>query len=425
MSGKIEVLSSPSKGSTFIATIPFKLDNSQTQALSLQKFVGQTALLLDDWEPSRLTNAKTLESAGFSVSTFSDIRKLIAEDLKQCYVFISIPYKTINLRGEIIEYLSKFNIDNLVFLFSGPSPSTQQINKLQKPPKFMRLPLMTRKLKDIDERPVVSAVSKEQTQLASLPAIKVLAVDDMELNLRLLKTWLDQTKASLDLAFSAEEAIKRCRNTEYDLILMDIQMPNMDGMQASAHIRKTPLNIGTPIIAVTAHALASQKQHFLDSGMDDFLAKPISLDKLIAIVKLWCEQEPSEDTQQSIDWLLAVSRSGGSTAEAFQFLEDFVDQLKGFANSIEQAWKAQDAQAVIDKVHKMHGACYYTGVPRLEACSLETETLLKTSPLERNSKTISTLLFEIEQTIEEWENTREGRKHMNILSENSVNGNNQ
>lgn len=411
MSGTIKVLSSPTKGSTFITSIPFKIDASNTHAALAPKFTGQTAYLFDNWQPSQGTNKQTLEAAGFSVISVVSIAEIENLNVEQAFVFISMPYQSISERGTIIEKLSSMSVENLVLLFSGPSPTSQQISKLSSFPKLIRLPLSTRKLNDINEHPISDKPNAEQSHLASLPAIRILAVDDMELNLRLLNTWLNQTKVTLDLAYSGESAIELCQTFDYDLILMDIQMPNMDGMEASSHIRKTELNIGTPIIAVTAHALESQKQHFLDSGLDDFLAKPINLDNLIGLINTWCQPVESDNDSEifkpAVDWAMAKERTSNRADEAFKFLDDFVKQLKDFALTIEQAWEQQNSQSLKDDVHKMHGACYYTGLPRLEECCQKTETLLKTTSLEKNSKAISTLLFEIEQTIEVWTTTRQ------------------
>ncbi|MDT0595564.1 hybrid sensor histidine kinase/response regulator [Glaciecola petra] len=414
MSGTIKVLSSPTKGSTFIASIPFKIDTSTTHASLASKFTDQTAYIFDNWQPSKETNIQTLEAAGFSVISVDSIAEIEKLNVGQAFVFVSIPYQSIDERSTIIEKLSVMSLENLVLLFSGPSPTSQQINKVRNFPKLIRLPLSTRKLNDIDKSQITDHPSEERSKLAILPDIRILAVDDMELNLRLLDTWLTHSKVSLDLAYSGESAIELCQTFEYDLILMDIQMPSMDGIEATSHIRKSELNIGTPIIAVTAHALESQKQHFLDSGLDDFLAKPINLDNLIGLVNTWCPSiendiDNNSDTEvfkPAVDWAMAKERTSNKADEAFKFLDDFVSQLKDFAVTIEQAWEQQNSQLLKDEVHKVHGACYYTGLPRLEECCQKTETLLKTTPLEKNSKAISTLLFEIEQTIEVWSATR-------------------
>jgi two-component system sensor histidine kinase BarA len=131
--------------------------------------------------------------------------------------------------------------------------------------------------------------SMNERQIMNLPSVRMLAVDDMELNLRLLETWLKHSPITLDLAYDGFSAIKKCEQIEYDLILMDIQMPSMDGIETTKRIRKTKLNMGTPIVAVTAHALEEEKQHFLESGLEDFLSKPIQLDNLIRLINEWCE----------------------------------------------------------------------------------------------------------------------------------------
>ena len=80
---------------------------------------------------------------------------------------------------------------------------------------------------------------------------------------------------------------------------MDIQMPVMDGIEATRLIRQTKLNIGTPIVALTAHAFNEERDKFLQSGFDDFIAKPIDLNHLLDIIDLWCTQKPADAAEDA------------------------------------------------------------------------------------------------------------------------------
>lgn len=116
----------------------------------------------------------------------------------------------------------------------------------------------------------------------------MLAVDDNNANLKLILTLLDSFGVQTIGCSSGEEAVKVTKEQHFDLIFMDIQMPNMDGITATRHIRRNePKDVHVPIVALTAHALAEEQQHMLDAGMDDYLAKPIDDDQLQKTLFKW------------------------------------------------------------------------------------------------------------------------------------------
>jgi two-component system sensor histidine kinase BarA len=243
----------------------------------------------------------------------------------------------------------------------------------------------------------------------NLPTVRMLAVDDMELNLRLLETWLKRSPITLDLAYDGHSAIKKCEQVEYDLILMDIQMPTMDGIETSKRIRKTQLNMGTPIIAVTAHALEAEKQHFLESGLEDFLSKPIKLDNLIKLINEWCEipSNSIEKLPDSIDWELALHRSNQNPEVAMSFMDDFITHLHEHGEDIKIHSKAKHTEGLLGSVHKLHGACCYTGVPRLQSMCLELETGLKQDLNFEFSDKVEAIIAEMSLLVSDWSKRRQ------------------
>jgi two-component system sensor histidine kinase BarA len=410
MGGEITVTSKPSEGSVFTATIPFNIDCSATQLARKPAFEGQMAYIVDDWNESRKATRQQLEAVGFEIKERNAVSQLSNIELNSDYVFVALPLRNIEARSGIIEKVYALHPRNLVFMYSGPEPNLSVNNPKSIHAKIIRMPLTTRKLKDIDSRSQQPHASFPNQDVAKLPNIRILAVDDMELNLRLLQTWLKNTSITLDLAYDGKSAIERCQHTEYDLILMDIQMPNIDGLQATRAIRKTALNIGTPIIAVSAHAMEDERQHFLDSGMDDFLPKPIKLDNLITLINMWCASnsvdEPQyEDTShdlKGIDWDMALELCYNDKEGAIDYLDSFIERLHIHANEIESGWGSQQVEVVSASIHKLHGACCYTGVPRLESYCSKAHIALKEGDFQDHAQTISKLLLEIEALIEEW-----------------------
>jgi CheY-like chemotaxis protein len=110
--------------------------------------------------------------------------------------------------------------------------------------------------------------------------------EDNAINQRVGKLILQRAGFDIDVVADGHEALEAHQNTPYDLILMDCQMPIMDGFEASRQIRK--LTIPQPvIIAVTANALVGERERCLNAGMDDYLSKPFQAEQLVGVVKKW------------------------------------------------------------------------------------------------------------------------------------------
>ena len=409
MGGEIEVESLSSSGSIFTSTIPFKIPQSEQEYFARIPFSGRHAVVYDKSGDSRRTIVKQLKLLGFEVSSFESLKQAVEHINNDSYLFVSLALKHANKRPQIVKQLAALAPANTVLLFSGPPPPSPLLSVLPMSTKVIRLPLTARKLSTLESQSIEAQPSSAERQLRQLPSVRMLAVDDMKLNLRLLETWLKNSPITLDLAYDGPSAIAKCEEIEYDIILMDIQMPNMDGIETTKHVRKTPLNMGTPIIAVTAHALEQEKQHFLQSGLEDFLSKPIEIDSLVNLIHEWCEIPEGLNTKlpESIDWELALSRSNHNPEVAMSFMDEFVAQLEEHQTDIRQVAEQNDVQAIIASVHKLHGACCYTGVPRLQAMCLAIEQALKSPTTQAYTFSIEELLVEIKLLSTEWPTRRQ------------------
>jgi two-component system, sensor histidine kinase and response regulator len=115
---------------------------------------------------------------------------------------------------------------------------------------------------------------------------RILMAEDNQINQRVGKLILQRAGFDIDLVGDGREALEAHKAQPYDLILMDCQMPTMDGFEASRQIRS--LDYHQPvIIAVTANALVGEREKCLDAGMDDYLSKPFQAEQLVAVVKKW------------------------------------------------------------------------------------------------------------------------------------------
>jgi CheY-like chemotaxis protein len=121
----------------------------------------------------------------------------------------------------------------------------------------------------------------------SLPAapLQVLLAEDVPTNQKLVVHFLKRRGHAVDVASNGAEAIDMARRGKYDVILMDVQMPEVDGLQAAATIRTLPGLAAVPIIALTAHAMQGDRERCLAAGMDDYLPKPLDMHRLVALVE--------------------------------------------------------------------------------------------------------------------------------------------
>ncbi|MAB99116.1 MAG: hybrid sensor histidine kinase/response regulator, partial [Pseudomonadaceae bacterium] len=255
-------------------------------------------------------------------------------------------------------------------------------------------PACTRKL----QRAMIELISprqpiSEQPTLAPSRAPLVLCVDDNPANLLLVKTLLSDMGANVATAGNGFDAIKLTKQNVYDLILMDVQMPGLDGRQTTEQIRqweqdhqRQPL----PIVALTAHAMSNEKRALLQCGMDDYLTKPVSERQLAQVVLKWTglglrqyATEPSPEPVVSIasarvlDNEEGLRLAAGKADLAADMLSMLIAGLPADKQAIRQARKDADRNELLERVHRLHGATRYCGVPQLRAACQRSETFLK------------------------------------------------
>src|SRR6516162_625578 len=205
---------------------------------------------------------------------------------------------------------------------------------------------------------------------------RVLLVEDNELNQEVAKGLLEEAKVSVDLAENGEVAVRMVRKRDYDVVLMDMQMPVMGGIEATQAIRSDARFRSLPIIAMTANAMAADREKCLEAGMNDHVAKPIDPDELFSSLLRWIKPRDwkgasskaapaktsdtptkASDTPEiaGIDTKSALKRMGGNRRLYESLLRKFAEQEAGVVEEIGAALKASDASTAERAAHTLKG----------------------------------------------------------------------
>jgi CheY-like chemotaxis protein len=136
--------------------------------------------------------------------------------------------------------------------------------------------------------PATMTAAPPATAPDRLEPLRVLVAEDNPVNQLVAVRMLQRMGHVVDVAADGQQAIDAFHAGAYDLVLMDCQMPGIDGFEATRRIRKLENTGRTPVIAITAHAMEGAREQCLQAGMDDYLAKPLTLEKLSALLQVWC-----------------------------------------------------------------------------------------------------------------------------------------
>jgi CheY-like chemotaxis protein len=209
------------------------------------------------------------------------------------------------------------------------------------------------------------AVSDRLAHAAPGKTLRILLVEDGLVNQQVASRLLKVRGHQVVIASNGREALRTLQDSSFDIVLMDVQMPEMDGYETTAAIRLEESRTGghVPIIAMTAHAMMGDRERCLEAGMDDYLTKPIHAKALFETVEGFTRQvgliEPPEaenlNTEGAIDWDTAVSRLGGRTELLQQMANLFFKECEQSLATIRDAIAAQDAVRLHRVAHLLKG----------------------------------------------------------------------
>ncbi|KFZ38245.1 histidine kinase [Shewanella mangrovi] len=387
LGGQIGFTSRTGKGSTFWFTLTLSLSQfHMDERQPVEQLKHKTVLLYEPRVLSRGVLVKRLQRWQTELVSVISLQQLHAALSQQHYDYVLISCQGFASPSHIASVLHEARAATDVLFALFDCHNQQVLNTTIRPAVDLVLPtpvseaLMAKYLLEMPVEPTNASTSDKE---AGPPEnMKVLAVDDNYANLKLIDTLLQEQVSDVVSASSGEEAIALCQQQSFDLIFMDIQMPGIDGISATAKIRQSQLNANTPIIAVTAHTIQEEREHILNSGMDGYLAKPIDESALKGVISRWnpnaASAQPILELQSSsINWGMCLVQANNNESLAYEMLQMLHDSISATLADIAQAQQQDDDARMLKTVHKLHGACCYSGVPVLQKLCQTVETALK------------------------------------------------
>ena len=209
-----------------------------------------------------------------------------------------------------------------------------------------------------------------------LPALHVLLVEDIELNVIVARSVLEKLGNSVDVAMTGKAALEMFQPGEYDLVLLDIQLPDMTGLDISPELtRRYAKEDLPPLVALTANVL-KDKQEYLDAGMDDVLSKPLAVPALTAMIKKYWDTQPDENEGET------MSEDKHKTLFDLPMLEQYMElvgpklildglamfekMMPGYLSVLESNLTARDQKGIVEEGHKIKGAAGSVGLRHLQ-----------------------------------------------------------
>ncbi len=408
MGGKIAVQSKPGQGSQFTFTLEFPV--LQQNQLDESQFLGKRIWVIDDSSIMRTLLVDLLEGFGCQVEDFSTGKQLEARlSLESTADLILLDWQLLDSEGlELAQQIHNLPNRTPIILISADDhiqkpqmDSDLFLDVMIKPINPLLLQDKLLELFSGKKKPPTSMVIDEK--IPNLEGYRILLVDDNAFNCEVGFELIKLTGASVTIANDGQQAVDAVFNAPYDLVLMDIQMPMMDGYTATILIREQFKFL--PIIALTAHAMQEERTRVLEVGMNDFVTKPIQTKQLYdALVKGLNEGAPKETTDLSVanhqslatevivtnspdalilpgfDVAIALERLDGDMDQYRRFLILFRDRNAMLLEKLIAELEAGNMDTAKRLVHTLKGSAGTIGAVNLQSAAQIVDNELKTLP---------------------------------------------
>ena len=418
MGGELQLESELGNGSRFWFDVTLEKSNNDTLKDAISSIKAHLHILIvDDNDASKHILANTVESLGWSSDQASSgqeaIDKIIhADEIDQPYELILMDWRMPDLDGVAtaekingLNLIHKRSIIIMVTAFGREALNEKQFENappfkalLTKPVTPLQLINTIQQTLGVEPSNQNSPTQPSSASKKSLTNLRILLVEDNALNRQIANELLVSEGAIVDLAHDGLEAINKVlvEDKKYEIVIMDIQMPNMDGLEATRRIRADVRFQDLPILAMTANASVQDRELSLASGMNSHIGKPIDLNLLITeilaltnvdktadLLNLVANQDQTLAVDHDLDEIepfdIILNRCNGDQALLQKIFDLFVPSMANLLNDLVQAKPRDDFKTITSTLHTIKGMAATMGAKSLANYAMDIEKELKRS----------------------------------------------
>ena len=400
LEGHIEARSEPGTGSTFIVELPFSLpDKHAENAPRLGLPTGLRVLVVDDSPSAREVLSHLLDGLGIEHRLAASGAEAMIEmqrirDTGSAYQLLLLDWKMPAMDGvETLRAIQQKQLladrSRVVMITAHDQEELREALGNLPFAAILAKPATPSSLYDamVTALHQTGSTSTQVSEHQPLGNFRVLLVEDNEVNRELAEELLLNLGLQVECAADGAIAVDRVRTQDFDLVLMDCQMPVMDGYAASQAIREQLGKHALPIIAMTANALAGDRERCLAAGMNDHIAKPIDVAALRKTLKYWLQgknshENPTDPASSSagdavLDAPAALARLEDNQVQYARLLSRFAENQAEAVIRLEQAIAENDLAQAQRLIHTLRGLAATIGANQLSKTAAELEDLIK------------------------------------------------
>jgi len=453
MDGEIWVESELGKGSSFNFTVTCykQADSEKMKMLWPPEIGGLRVLVVDDNKAARNITAKMLRAFSFELTAAESGEKAIAA-LEQAgdnpFDLVLMDYHMPGLDGiqttlKIRDIQEPFHQPKIIMITAFGNEDEVQLVKQTELDGLLSKPVSISDLFDAimtvfgkastTRRKKRAAFETDTDALRPILGARILLVEDNEINQQVAQELLQNSGFIVDIAENGKIAVNTVEKTSYDLVLMDIQMPVMDGFEATRVIRKNPKFKDLPILAMSASAMTQDREDAMAAGMNDHVPKPIEPVQLFSALLEWIEpgdrklpegfqQRPlslEEDDDKlpdlpGIDTTSGLARVGGNNKSYRNLLKKFVQNQSEAVTNIRKSLEEKDIELATRLAHTLKGVSGNIGAMALHGVAQDLEAGLKQDKFSISESLLEnteSVLHEVVSVVSSLESLEKGQKN--------------